>query len=458
MVRWEAANSSYEGAPAHGSQRPRSPRPSPPFTDFSGLLGASQIGSTSAPFVSSAQERARPARDLPTSRADPASGLAPDAAALAAAQLTTRGPLRAPVQAASQRALRTQGSTSMPAVPQAPSLPDDSLTPSNSTDAALKQNPRSDAAPPRVLASTPLPLSCVSDATTPQTPGGPRDPGALLSPPRGQSANKASDTTSASPPDTAPAPRNAALPATALPPPSTSTSASTLPASPSPSTTNSPSAIAVGAPKVTESLPSLRFQASAPPRPSTPSEESPSSAPGVRGQAMRGVFAMLRASQPGVSSAWLKLDPHGLGEMKINLSVHEGRVSAVFAVSTDQAQSSMRQALPELRQALEARGLLVDSIEVIHKPITDSHAEGSDFNAPGQDSSQLAGDSRNEQGAGGPDDGRHGHGARDRDDAGAEGSALSIPPSIVPGAEAPEGSRHTMMSLSGWKLGLDLTA
>lgn len=106
---------------------------------------------------------------------------------------------------------------------------------------------------------------------------------------------------------------------------------------------------------------------------------------------MRGVFALLRGTQTSATAAIIKLSPEHLGDVKINLSVSEGRLNATLGVTTDQAHDELKSALPELKESLHARGLIVDSIEIKREPETGQTPDPARGN---HDSGGLAGDSR----------------------------------------------------------------
>jgi hypothetical protein len=159
-----------------------------------------------------------------------------------------------------------------------------------------------------------------------------------------------------------------------------------------------------------------------------PEEGAESAAPGVKGQAMRGVFAILRGTQAGTTAAVIRLTPENLGDLKINLSMSEGKLSAVLAASSEQARADLEASVPELREALHGRGILVESIEVRREPErSGQRGEGQtpDPNASGQDSSGLAGDSR----SGSPDEreqhARAGAGRDGFEDGNGESSVLT---------------------------------
>lgn len=93
----------------------------------------------------------------------------------------------------------------------------------------------------------------------------------------------------------------------------------------------------------------------------------------VRSQAMRGVAAALTQ---GDQSVTLKLEPATLGEMRVKLKMNEGQMTADFEVSSTEARRLLERSSGELRQALEARGVQVEKIEVQLAPTAGSTGEG----------------------------------------------------------------------------------
>ncbi len=219
-------------------------------------------------------------------------------------------------------------------------------------------------------------------------------------------------------------------------------------ASPSPA-----GSAAVEGVRVASVKPLAKPQGPADPRqPATPEEQAQLAAPGVRGQAMRGVFSMLRGVSAGTTSGWMKLNPEALGEMKVTLAVQEGRVNASFAVSTDEAHAALKDSITDLRDALRSRGLTLEAVEIHRVPGT--AAAGVEVgNRPGheppQDFGGLAGDSRSGAGEQGGSPQPRGQ------DAGEAGRGMD---GWMAGAEAPEEVIQSILSTPGWKPGVDLTA
>jgi flagellar hook-length control protein FliK len=186
-----------------------------------------------------------------------------------------------------------------------------------------------------------------------------------------------------------------------------------------------------------------------------PEEGAETAAPGVKGQAMRGVFAILRGTQSGTSAAVIRLTPENLGELKISLSMAEGKLSAILGASNEQARADLEASVPELREALHGRGILVESIEVRREPERPGERDGGQTPDPGaseQDSTGLAGDSR----SGSPDErDQHSRAGAGRDDlTNASGESA-----VITGEESPVVEGMWINELDGgWNAAVDLTA
>ncbi|MCC6425361.1 MAG: flagellar hook-length control protein FliK [Phycisphaerales bacterium] len=197
-------------------------------------------------------------------------------------------------------------------------------------------------------------------------------------------------------------------------------------------------------------------------------EQAPESAPGVRGQAMRGMFAALRTGGDGerAGSVTMRLMPEVLGDLKVSMSVRDGHVRAAFTVATAEAHASLTESLPELRHRLEERGLIVDSIQIEHRPSEEGLASSSRSESgrhaahegpSGQDpgladraGEDCAGDGRGAGGRGG------GGGTADGRDRDPEGRDRRVPEALI--AEAIGDPSDITMSSAGRRLSLDLTA
>ncbi len=146
----------------------------------------------------------------------------------------------------------------------------------------------------------------------------------------------------------------------------------------------------------------------------------------------------------------MKLLPESLGEMKVEVAMQSGRVTATLSATSEEAQASLREALPELRDRLAGRGLVVDSIEVKLVPRAAGEHPEAIRGGLDQDSGGLAGDSRGDAGSMGGREAREGGGQR----GGAEGGE---PHATRPVAEATGELDVNISSGTGWRLGLDLT-
>jgi len=88
---------------------------------------------------------------------------------------------------------------------------------------------------------------------------------------------------------------------------------------------------------------------------------------------VRGLHAMI-GHRGGVMT--MRLDPPSLGELRIQVSIVDGAVSARFEAATEQAHALLKQNLGALRSALEGQGLSAERMVVQHAPNTDSSAHG----------------------------------------------------------------------------------
>jgi flagellar hook-length control protein FliK len=80
----------------------------------------------------------------------------------------------------------------------------------------------------------------------------------------------------------------------------------------------------------------------------------------------RGLAAL--AKQRGGTLA-MRLDPPGLGDLRITMTVVNGRVSAELVTSNSQAHALLSSDLTSLRQSLEAQGLAVDRLSIQSAPL-----------------------------------------------------------------------------------------
>ena len=89
---------------------------------------------------------------------------------------------------------------------------------------------------------------------------------------------------------------------------------------------------------------------------STPIEDSP-----LAGQVVRGLFTMV--NQRG-GTMNLRLDPPDLGQLRIQMTVARGMVTADFHPTTPQAHELLERNLAALRSTLEGQGLTVERLNV----------------------------------------------------------------------------------------------
>jgi flagellar hook-length control protein FliK len=98
------------------------------------------------------------------------------------------------------------------------------------------------------------------------------------------------------------------------------------------------------------------------------------------GQVVRGLAAMVN-QRGGVMK--MRLDPPELGELRIQMTIARGIVSADFQASSPQAHALLEKSIAALRSALEGQGLAVDRLTV-HMSSTGSTGHSS---SAGQDDS-----------------------------------------------------------------------
>lgn len=78
-------------------------------------------------------------------------------------------------------------------------------------------------------------------------------------------------------------------------------------------------------------------------------------------QVARGLAAAVRQRDGTLT---LRLSPESLGDIKIQVRVESGQVSAHISAQTEQARHLLSESAPTLRSALEAHGLVVERIDV----------------------------------------------------------------------------------------------
>ena len=81
----------------------------------------------------------------------------------------------------------------------------------------------------------------------------------------------------------------------------------------------------------------------------------------IDAQLQRGLAQVLRQKGGTLS---LRLNPVDLGEVKISLSIAQGRVDGSIEASTESARGLLNQNIEKLKSSLEQRGITVDRLEV----------------------------------------------------------------------------------------------
>ena len=97
------------------------------------------------------------------------------------------------------------------------------------------------------------------------------------------------------------------------------------------------------------------------PTPSTPTRSADPSNDPFTARILRGLSATLN-QRGGVLT--MRLDPPQLGQLRIQMTITQGTVSAEFQTSTPQAQALLERSLAVLRSALQAHGLTVERLTV----------------------------------------------------------------------------------------------
>jgi len=144
----------------------------------------------------------------------------------------------------------------------------------------------------------------------------------------------------------------------------------------------------------------------------------------------RGVSAVLRQ---GGGSLTMKLSPASLGDIRIEMNMHAGKVSVQFDVGSVAAYEAIKGQLTELRNSLEQRGMTVERVETHISPALARSAQ-SDTGSNQRPGDQSApGDGQNRQDAAdGQSRGRAGSEHR------GDGSASSDQRQTAPGGFAEE--------------------
>lgn len=156
----------------------------------------------------------------------------------------------------------------------------------------------------------------------------------------------------------------------------------------------------------------LAQPAPTPQSPSSPSDDAGTNTPLVS----RGLGAL--ANQRGGTLS-IRLDPPSLGDVRITMTVLNGRVSAELVTRSAEAQTLLRADLSALRQALESQGLSVDRLSVHTAPAsnTPSQGHGARTDAPNampthaQPASSGSQSQHNQSDGGGQDRGQQQHDA-----------------------------------------------
>lgn len=121
----------------------------------------------------------------------------------------------------------------------------------------------------------------------------------------------------------------------------------------------------------------------------------------------RGVSAVLRQ---GGGSLTMKLSPASLGDIRIEMNMHAGKVSVQFDVGSVAAYEAIKGQLTELRHSLEQRGMTVERVETHISPAIARSAQSE------SGSNQRSGDQP------GQGDGQNRHDAADGQSRGRAGS------------------------------------
>jgi len=128
-------------------------------------------------------------------------------------------------------------------------------------------------------------------------------------------------------------------------------------------------------------------------------------------QLSRGLAAALRQ---GGGRVTMRLEPHSLGRLTVQLQMKGERVSARFEASSDQARQLLESARTELRAALEAKGLVVERVQIQMSEAPDQGGAGARDSPPGDGGGPAAERRGDGEDGGGPSD-REGRGAEPRE-------------------------------------------
>lgn len=104
----------------------------------------------------------------------------------------------------------------------------------------------------------------------------------------------------------------------------------------------------------------------------------------------------------------LRLSPQALGDVRVDLHVHQGVASASFRAENDSARELLKSRIDDLRHALEQRGVRVERLEVVG-PHSESAAPGTQWG--GHAGKEPSPDAQDQQGASNRRSAARSHGA-----------------------------------------------
>jgi flagellar hook-length control protein FliK len=116
------------------------------------------------------------------------------------------------------------------------------------------------------------------------------------------------------------------------------------------------------------------------------------------GRVIRGLTAMI--NQRG-GTMTMRLDPPDLGQLRVQMTIARGTVSASFVAQTQQARALLEKNMAALRTALESHGLTVDRLNV-----QSSQSSSQQGHLMNDDSTQRQQDQQRQDAAGGESRGR----------------------------------------------------
>ncbi len=93
------------------------------------------------------------------------------------------------------------------------------------------------------------------------------------------------------------------------------------------------------------------------------------------GRVIRGLTAMLHQRGGNMT---MRLDPPALGQLRVQMTIAGGAVTAEFQPGTAEAQALLDRSLATLRSALESQGLTVERLTVHAAPASSATRETSD--------------------------------------------------------------------------------